>query len=371
MNLSRKSAARPRASKSCHARRTLLGQAVVLATGGQSYPASGSSGDGYRWAAALGHTIVAPRPALVPITTHAPEVLALQGITLADVRVSVLEPAADPRRPACLAQQRGSLLFAHFGLSGPAVLDVSRAVSGHARPKSLLLRCDLLPEVNQAALEADLREQCRTAGRRLAVGILAERLPQRLAEIIAQRAGFARPPCRGTEQPGMPGLARAAKQFDIPIAGTMGFRKAEVTAGGVVLGEVDPRHAGEQAGAGALFCGRVARLGRSHWRLQFSGGLQHGLAGRGKCLRACEPRSRRSGTPCLTVLGKRSVRHGVPDLRDCTNTLYPACAKAPAANAPAATAVWCLFMFTLRTEWSRSERDAASFPICKSQAGQY
>ena len=147
-------------------RRTLLAQSVVLATGGQSYPASGSSGDGYRWAAALGHTIVTPRPALVPITTHAPAVLALQGITLADVRVSVLERPVEPGRPACLAAAaRGAILFAHFGVSGPAVLDVSRAVSSHTQPNSLLLRCDFLPDVNQEALESALREQClRPAG---------------------------------------------------------------------------------------------------------------------------------------------------------------------------------------------------------------
>ncbi len=242
-------------------RRTLLGRAVVLATGGQSYPASGSTGDGYRWAAALGHTIVTPRPALVPITTHDAEVLALQGITLADVRVSVLEPSADPGRPACLAQQRGAIVLAHFGVSGPAVLDVSRAVSGHVRPSSLLLRCDFLPDVNQATLEAGLGEQCLAAGKRLAAGILAGRLPQRLAELIAQRAGLT-PDRRAAElsRAQCRELARAAKQFDIPVAGTMGFRKAEVTAGGVMLGEVDPRTMQSKLVPGLFIAGELLDL---------------------------------------------------------------------------------------------------------------
>jgi predicted Rossmann fold flavoprotein len=174
------------------ARRTLAAQSVILATGGQSYPGSGSTGDGYRFAAALGHTVIEPRPALVPITTHAPDVLALQGITMADASLAVLDPTVDPLRPARLAQQRGSLLFAHFGVSGPAVLDVSRAVSRHARPASLVLRCDFLPELPSGELESLLQAGSRAAGKRLVAGRLAEHLPQRLAETVAQRAGLPR-----------------------------------------------------------------------------------------------------------------------------------------------------------------------------------
>ena len=209
----------------------------------------------------MGHTIVTPHPALVPITTHAPAVLALQGITIADAGVSVLEPSDDSRRPACLARQRGAILFAHFGVSGPAVLDVSRAVSGHPRPDSLLLRCDFLPEVNQESLERVLQEECQTAGKRLAVGILAQRLPQRLAEAIAEQAGLT-PGRRAAElsRTERHDLARTAKQFDIPIAGTMGFRKAEVTAGGVALAEVDSRTMESRLVPGLFFAGEVLDL---------------------------------------------------------------------------------------------------------------
>jgi len=251
--------------------RTIDGQSVVLATGGRSYPASGSTGDGYRWAAALGHTIVTPRPALVPITTHAPGVLALQGITVADVRVSVLDPLADSRRPKCLAEQRGSLLFAHFGLSGPAVLDVSRTVSGHAEPQSLLLRCDFLPEMNQELLESILQEQCRTAGKRLAAGILADRLPQRLAAAVAEQAGLA--PTRGAEpagasEPGPHGQASrySHRRHDGVSQGRGDRGRRRARRGGLA-------HDAEPAGAQALFCRRSARPGRSDRRLQLSSRL--------------------------------------------------------------------------------------------------
>jgi predicted Rossmann fold flavoprotein len=241
--------------------RTVSARRVVLATGGQSYPGSGSTGDGYRWAASLGHTIVAPRPALVPITTHAQAIVALQGISLPDVRVEVWDPAGERQRPKCLAQRREALLFTHFGVSGPAVLDVSRAVSGHPDPASLVLRCDFLPDVRQEVLEAELLTESRAAGKRLAVGLLASRLPQRLAETIAEQAGLA-PERRGAEltRSQRQALARTVKQFEIPVAGTMGFRKAEVTAGGVSLDEVDSRSMESRRIPGLFFAGELLNL---------------------------------------------------------------------------------------------------------------
>ena len=106
--------------------RVLHSAKVILTTGGQSFPGSGTTGDGYRIAAQFGHTIVPPRPALVPLTVEAAWVTGLTGLTLPDVAVRVVEAST------CLATRRGSLLFAHFGLSGPVALDVRhRVVSGH------------------------------------------------------------------------------------------------------------------------------------------------------------------------------------------------------------------------------------------------
>ena len=240
---------------------TLLARSVILATGGQSYPSSGSTGDGYGWSAALGHTIVAPRPALVPITTHAPWVRALQGITMPDTLVRVLEPGGEGSASRVLAERREALLFAHFGITGPAVLDVSRAVSGHARPAALVVRCDFLPGMKQESLESLLQQECLAAGRRLAVGILARWLPQRLAETIAQRAELpAERRAAELSRPERQSLVRGAKQFDIPVAGTMGFRKAEVTAGGVALEEVDSHTMQSKIVPGLFFAGELLDL---------------------------------------------------------------------------------------------------------------
>jgi predicted Rossmann fold flavoprotein len=239
--------------------RTLKALAIVLATGGQSYPGCGTTGDGYRWVAALGHTIVPPRPALVPITTHAPWVRALQGVTLPDVHVRVLDGSLN--RPACLAERRGSVLLAHFGLSGPAILDVSRAVSGHPEPSTLVLRCDFLPDTKESDLEASLDHACQAAGKKHLGGLLAQWLPHRLAEAIAEQTGLG-PDDRAAElsRPQRQKLVHAMKRLDIPVAGTMGFRKAEVTAGGVSLAEVDSRTMQSKRVPGLFFAGELLDL---------------------------------------------------------------------------------------------------------------
>jgi len=224
--------------------RTLTAEKIVLATGGKSYPTCGTTGDGYRWAEALGHHVVPPRPALVPVTTHAPWVRMLQGITAPDVLVKVVEPGGcgELTRTACLAERRGSLLFTHFGLSGPAVLDISRTISGHARPQTLQMVCDFLPTMKKEEVEAFLLRECGLAGKKHLASMLAPLLPRRLAEKLVELIS----PPNGRVAAELTKAERrqfvqALKRTCIPVAGTLGFKKAEVTAGGVSLKEVDSR----------------------------------------------------------------------------------------------------------------------------------
>jgi predicted flavoprotein YhiN len=263
------------------ARRELHAGKLILTTGGQSFPGSGTTGDGYRWAAALGHTIVPPRPALVPITVGVPWVREMSGVTLPDVAVRVLQPngpgadapnatASSARKSShgergaqgeVLAQRRGSFLFTHFGLSGPVVLDVSRAVSGHERPQSLVLECDFLPAMPAGELEAWLRTQCASAGKRLAPSILPESLPRRLIDRLLATADIAQDR-RAAEltRDERSRLVEACKRLRIPVTGTLGFRKAEVTAGGVSLGEVDSRTMQSKLVPGLYLAGEVLDL---------------------------------------------------------------------------------------------------------------
>jgi predicted Rossmann fold flavoprotein len=218
------------------AMRALNGDKVILTTGGQSYPGVGTTGDGYRFAAQLGHRIVPPRPALVPLTTNLPWVAELRGITIADVGVRILE------QEKVQAQRRGSLLFAHFGLSGPVILDVSRAVSGHAQPQTLVLEVDLLPALPAAALDEWLRTESLSSGKKQLAVVLAQQVPRRLCETLLEHAGLVKErKAAALTRAERQRLVRAVKHLPIPLTGTLGFKKAEVTAGGVALDEVDSR----------------------------------------------------------------------------------------------------------------------------------
>jgi predicted Rossmann fold flavoprotein len=216
--------------------RTLEVARVVLTTGGQSYPGSGTTGDGYRFAAQFGHTIVTPRPALVPITTSASWVGELRGLTLPDVTVAIRAGET------LLARRRGSLLFAHFGLSGPVVLDVSRAVSAHAHPETLQLEIDLLPGMREEELVEFLRRESAASGKRQLAGVLSAQLPRRLGETLLMLAGLpADRAAAALSKVERARLVRQIKALSLALTGTLGFKKAEVTAGGVALDEVDSR----------------------------------------------------------------------------------------------------------------------------------
>jgi len=209
---------------------------VVLTTGGQSYPGSGTTGDGYVFVRRLGHTIVPPRPALVPITIDAPWATELRGVTLPDVGVRIVE------EKTVLQSGRGSLLFAHFGLSGPVVLDLSRVVSGHPQPKALALEIDLLPGWKEPDLDERLRVETAASGKKQLAAVLSAHLPRRLCDAVLPQAGL-------TVERKAAALSRAdrgrlvscLKRLRLPVTGTLGFGKAEVTAGGVALTEVDSR----------------------------------------------------------------------------------------------------------------------------------
>jgi predicted Rossmann fold flavoprotein len=265
--------------------RTLACDSLLITVGGKSYPGSGTTGDGYAWAAALGHTIVPPRPALVPITTDAVWVKSLTGLTIPDVQVRVCEASiskSEISNSKPLASARGSFLFTHFGLSGPVILDVSRAITAHPNPRELLLICDFLPETKQLELEDQLKQEAAAEGKKQIVGLLSKHIPRRLAEELLAFCGL-NPELRGAELPKKERsrLVAAIKQSAILISGTRGFEKAEVTAGGVSLDEVDSRTMQSKLVPGLYFAGEILDLdgpiGGYNFQAAFSTGV---LAGR-------------------------------------------------------------------------------------------
>jgi hypothetical protein len=235
--------------------RRLTCSRLILTSGGQSYPGSGTTGDGYRFARQLGHTIVAPRPALVPLTTNVPWAVELRGVTLPDVGIAVFE--GDKK----LIGRRGSLLFAHFGLSGPVILDVSRVVSGHSHPEALALEIDLLPGIVEAELDTWLRDQSVASGKKQLAVILSERLPRRIADCVLDRAGADKErKAAALAKQDRARIVSTVKHLHLPLIGTLGFKKAEVTAGGIALDEVDSRNMQSKLVPGLFIAGEVLDL---------------------------------------------------------------------------------------------------------------
>ncbi|OWK47463.1 NAD(FAD)-utilizing dehydrogenase [Fimbriiglobus ruber] len=191
----------------------------------------------------------------MPLTLQAEWVAELRGITLPDVTLRVVEE----NKP--LAVRRGSVLFAHFGLTGPAPLDVSRAVSGHAAPGRLSLEIDFLPGVPEPQYDEFLRTETAASGKKQLAVVLSEKLPRRvcdqlltLVELPVDRKAAA------LSKPDRQKLVAATKRLRVPLRGTLGFEKAEVTAGGVNLDEVDSRTMQSKRTPGLYFAGEVLDL---------------------------------------------------------------------------------------------------------------
>ncbi len=227
---------------------THLTENLIITTGGQSYPGCGTTGDAYQWLADMGHKIVPPRPALTPITTNATWVTSLKGVTIPDVamklvvsdRASGFDEMPKKKRNKPLDERRGSFLFTHFGISGPVALDISRTITGHPEPMTLDLECDFLPATNDAELDATITNEAASDGKKQLIGVFARIVPRRLAEALFEKAEIT-PELKAAEMSKVvrQQLVDALKRSRIPVSGTRGFKKAEVTAGGVALGEVN------------------------------------------------------------------------------------------------------------------------------------
>ncbi|MFC1757602.1 NAD(P)/FAD-dependent oxidoreductase [Planctomycetota bacterium] len=224
---------------------------VILTTGGMSFPGCGTTGDGYAWAKHFGHQIVQPLPALVPLKLNDEWTRDLSGITIPDAGIHVI--LHDKR----LCETRGSLLFTHFGVSGPCVLDASRAITtAGVDPTEFCVELDLAPAVTTSGLESTLKQS--TSGKRTVGTIIAEFLPKRIVNIACANAGvqadrrLAELPRQHRIQ-----LVQAIKAMRVAVAGTMGFKKAEVTTGGVSLDSVNPKTMSSKLQKGLYFAGEI------------------------------------------------------------------------------------------------------------------
>jgi hypothetical protein len=235
--------------------RTVTTRRLLITTGGLSFPGCGTTGDGYAWARQFGHTLVPTRPALVPITVQPEWITQLRGVTLPDVSVQVQAGGTT------LTRRRGSLLFAHFGLTGPVALDASGAISGHPTPTALHLDVDLLPTLPEPACHQWLLDEAKAGGKRQLGGIVGARLPRSVGEAVLAQVQV--PGERKLSELGKTertALVTALKRLRLPVRGTLGYEKAEVTAGGVERCEIDPHTMQSRCQPGLFLAGEVLDL---------------------------------------------------------------------------------------------------------------
>ncbi|MEQ9411428.1 MAG: aminoacetone oxidase family FAD-binding enzyme [Fuerstiella sp.] len=248
-----------------------LSRSLVITTGGRSYPGCGTTGDGYAWAESFGHSVVRTVPALTPVVCHQNWIHALRGITVEDVELSVwpVSPKPGQRRLKPLGVDRGPLLLTHFGFSGPTVMNLSRLVAQadaaadteSSASEQLSLRCDFLPTVTDLQLADEFGRRRKNAGRHPVGQLLSEYFPRRLAEALLDRAGIAATQKNAElSKQQTRALIDVLKRNNFPIHGTLGYKKAEVTAGGVNLKEVDSRNMQSKLCRGLFFAGEILDL---------------------------------------------------------------------------------------------------------------
>lgn len=257
--------------------------AVIVTTGGMTYPVTGSTGDGYAWAKSLGHTIQPVRPALVPLVCAQPQLRALSGLSLPDVQCTLKQPGQKH------ARLRGDLLITHKGVSGPVVLRLSRywvnKESGANGPGTQLV-INLAPDLEQSDLQATLAESLLAQGLHQLKNSLDRFMPRRLAPLVIAAAGLsAELPAEKTGLAACERLAQAIQHWSLPIVGQQGLHLAMITAGGVSLREVDPATLGSKKTPGLYFAGEILDIdgdtGGFNLQAAFSTGFLAGVSAAG------------------------------------------------------------------------------------------
>lgn len=230
----------------------LSSEAVILATGGASYPSTGSTGDGYRMAEALGHRLVPLRPALVPLVVQEPWVTGLQGLSLRNVRASLY---LDGR---LLAHEFGEMLFTHFGLSGPIILTLSKHAVAALGQGVVQVGLDFKPALDDEQLDSRLRHDLERYGRRAFRNILKELIPLRLRDVFVALSGIpADKPGHQITSAERGRLFGLLRDLRLTVVAARPLSEAIITAGGVDTHEVDPYTMESRLVRGLYFCGEV------------------------------------------------------------------------------------------------------------------
>ena len=235
----------------------LPADAVIVATGGISYPTTGSTGDGYGWAKRLGHGLVDTRPALVPMVALEDYIPAMQGLSLRNVTLRIRD-----QRGRELYREFGEMLFTHFGVSGPLVLTASSLVGKKlAAEGTLAASIDLKPALEEKQLQERLLREFSKAPNRHFGNVLREVLPAKMVPVAAELSHIPEhQPVREITREQRNDLVKLLKGFPFTLCGLRGFSEAIITQGGVSVRDVDPSTMESRKVGGLYFAGEVLDL---------------------------------------------------------------------------------------------------------------
>ena len=226
---------------------------VLIATGGCSYPATGSTGDGYRLAESLGHTVIPPRPSLVPLETEGSVCRALQGLSLKNTALTVI----DKTNGKTVYTDFGELLFTHFGLSGPTVLSASAHIRDMARGR-YEISLDLKPALDLQTLDKRLLSDFEKYKNRDFANALGDLLPAKMIPVIVSLSGVeAHKKVNAVTKAERLGLAGLLKDLRFTVRGFRPIEEAIVTSGGISVREIDPSSMESRLVKGLYFAGEV------------------------------------------------------------------------------------------------------------------
>lgn len=237
--------------------RRAAADAVILATGGLSYPTTGSDGDGFRFAKAAGHTITGLSPALVPFETaeDLETVKQLQGLALKNIEAVVLDGKKE------IYREFGEMLFTHFGVSGPVLLSASSYAAKRLQKKPLTLVLDLKPALSVEQVDARVLREFEDGKNKQFKNVLNHLFPAKLIPVMLKRSGIS-PEKKVNEitREERNGFVRAIKQFTLTLTGLRGYNEAIVTQGGVQVKEVNPSTMESKKVPGLYFAGELLDL---------------------------------------------------------------------------------------------------------------
>jgi hypothetical protein len=256
--------------------RLVEASSVILATGGLSYPTTGSTGDGYTMAERLGHTVKPLMPSLVPLDIVEDWVKSLQGLSLKNVKLSAY---AGGKR---FFAEQGEMLFTHFGISGPLVLTLSRYMLDH-NVTDIEIVLDLKPALTLQQLDERIRRDFSKYNNKQFKNSLGDLLPQKLIPVIVELSHIQQDkPVNQITKEERRNLAEMLKELKMHVLGLRSFKEAVITHGGVDVREIDPKTMESKLVKGLYFAGEIidvdALTGGYNLQIAFSTGYLAGAS---------------------------------------------------------------------------------------------